>query len=76
MFEIIDNGIGMSPEEKDALNIKINNPLLQSTASSHGYAVRNVNHRIKLICGEEYGISYESRLLPGTKVFVTIPASF
>lgn len=76
LFEIIDNGIGMSPEEQDALNKKINNPLLQSTAGSHGYAVRNVNYRIKLTCGEEYGISYESRLLLGTKVFVTIPASF
>jgi two-component system sensor histidine kinase YesM len=76
LFEIIDNGIGMSPDEQDALNKKINNPLLQSTAGSHGYAIRNVNHRIKLICGEEYGISYESRYLLGTKVFVTIPASF
>ncbi len=75
LFEIIDNGIGMSPEEQDALNIKINNPLLQSTAGSHGYAIRNVNHRIKLICGEEYGISYESRYQLGTKVFVTIPAN-
>ncbi|WP_198543921.1 sensor histidine kinase [Petroclostridium xylanilyticum] len=72
-YEITDNGIGMKPEELEELNVKINDPLLQSTAGNHGYAIRNVNQRIKLCYGDGYGITYKSKYNVGTKVTVTIP---
>lgn len=73
LFEISDNGLGMTPEELECLNHRINNPLLQSTAGNHGYAIRNVNQRIKLSYGDKYGIYYKSKYEVGTKVSVTIP---
>jgi len=73
IFEVFDDGLGMSPEELDSLNQRINDPLLQSTAGSHGYAIRNVNQRIKLSYGDKYGIHYKSKYNVGTKVSVTIP---
>ncbi|MCG8500829.1 MAG: sensor histidine kinase [Firmicutes bacterium] len=74
LYEIIDTGKGMKPEKLDALNQKIKAPLLQSTAERHGYAVRNVNQRIKLSYGEKYGICYKSKYNTGTKACITIPA--
>lgn len=73
VYEITDNGAGMTPDELKILNEKINAPLLQSTAGNHGYAVRNVNQRIKLSYGDSYGIVFESKSEIGTKVRVTIP---
>lgn len=73
LFEISDNGLGMEPEHLESLNQRINNPLLQSTAGNHGYAIRNVNQRIKLSYGDKFGICYKSKYEVGTKVSVTIP---
>lgn len=73
IFRVEDNGAGMNPEELESLNKKINAPMLQCTADSHGYAVRNVNQRIKLSCGVKYGIFYESKKDLGTRVYITIP---
>jgi two-component system sensor histidine kinase YesM len=73
LFEITDNGKGMSPDELANLNIKINSPLMDSTAGSHGYAISNVNQRIKLCYGNQYGATYISKYNIGTKVQLTIP---
>lgn len=74
VFEITDNGIGMTPEDLEKLNAQIKDPLIQRTAGNHGYAMRNVNQRIKLSYGDNYGIAYKSKYGVGTKVTITIPA--
>ena len=38
-----------------------------------GIAVKNVNNRIKLLFGEEYGIYIYSQLDVGTDVEITLP---
>jgi two-component system sensor histidine kinase YesM len=64
-----DTGIGMTKEELDELREMIasgkdNNP--------HAYGVINVNKRIQVFFGDEYGLRYESEYGIGTKVFVTL----
>lgn len=62
-FEIIDNGCGMSQERlKEILVVKNN-----------GYGVINVNERIKLKFGKEYGLVIKSEKGGGTIVTITIP---
>ena len=41
--------------------------------TGHGIALRNVNHRIRLIYGEEYGIYITSAEQIGTKIWMTLP---
>lgn len=64
IFTVCDNGCGMTEETK--ANIL--------TMESKGYGVQNVHHRIQLYYGEEYGLTYESKINEGTKVTLTIPA--
>lgn len=63
IFTVSDNGCGMS--EKTMENI-----LIEQTK---GYGVQNVHHRIQLYYGEEYGLSYESKINEGTTVTLIIP---
>jgi two-component system sensor histidine kinase YesM len=63
-----DNGVGM-PEELVEL---FNNGNTSSKAD--GYGIKNINHRIKLYYGEQYGLHFESRIGEGTTVEVRIPA--
>lgn len=67
-FEICDDGVGMDQEtldhifEKHTVNYR-----------SNGVGVYNVQKRIQLTYGAEYGISYESIKDQGTKAVVKIP---
>ncbi len=63
VFKISDNGVGMSEEELKHLE----------TGETSGYGVRNVNERLQLRFGPEYGLQYESKKGLGTTVTVRIP---
>jgi two-component system sensor histidine kinase YesM len=41
--------------------------------NSKGYGMRNVNQRIKLLYGEEYGLHIESVIGEGTLVTIRLP---
>ncbi|MGG3507608.1 sensor histidine kinase [Paenibacillus lautus] len=65
LLQVIDDGIGMTSEQLDhALN---------KSDNLSGYGVKNVDDRIKLTYGEEYGVSIFSRLGIGTAVTIRIP---
>ena len=68
VFRITDNGFGMSREQIERIFEE------NSYEVSHGYGAKNVNFRIKLCYGEEYGVFYESEIGKGTTVTVRIPA--
>lgn len=70
-LEIIvsDNGPGIAPETIDA----IYKGEVKSTGS--GIGLKNIHDRIRLMFGEDYGISIESSLGEGTKVTTKIPYS-
>jgi two-component system sensor histidine kinase YesM len=65
IFEIIDNGLGMTQETL----VQIFN----ENGTSIGYGIRNVNERIKLHFGKQYGVSIRSRIGEGTTVRITLP---
>lgn len=63
-----DNGIGIQPEQLENLLTEA------SSSSSNGYGVRNINERIKLYYGAQYGLEYKSVYGKGTTVTIKIPA--
>jgi two-component system sensor histidine kinase YesM len=69
IFEIKDNGKGMSPS---VLSGEIDdNSKLKGKFSKIG--IKNVDERIKMIYGDDYGLKVESVLNQGTTVFLTFP---
>ena len=68
VLEVEDNGVGMDEEtlshifEKHKVNYH-----------SNGVGVYNVQKRLKLYYGEEYGIVYKSKKNEGTTAVITIP---
>ncbi len=76
VITIIDNGAGMSLEQLAKLNDRMSKPYVvaSSEKSRHnGMALTNVNARIKLIFGEEYGIHYRSIEYGGTDAVINFP---
>ena len=66
-LEVIDDGVGMSYETARKLEEGI------AVSSSGGYGLKNVLRRIKLYYGNEYGISIEENLNPGTCITIRLP---
>ena len=65
-----DNGAGI-PQQKLLL---MNQGLKQGVNSTgEGYGIYNVNERIRLFYGEEFGLQYESREGSFTRAILTIP---
>ena len=62
-FIIEDNGVGMSEDKRNRL-LFIN---------SDGYGMKNVNDRIKLFFGDQYGISIYSKVDKGTRIIILLP---
>lgn len=66
VFEVIDDGCGMDPEKLMELQNSMNH-------SEGGYGLRNVNIRIKLQYGPQYGVYIESERGFGTKIRIEFP---
>lgn len=77
IIEISDNGIGMDKAMASRLNDKLRRNLSQTTSSDTkrhgGIALVNVNQRIRLFFGADYGITVSSIQNVGTDVEVVIP---
>ncbi|MBF1014684.1 MAG: sensor histidine kinase, partial [Lachnospiraceae bacterium] len=67
---IKDDGVGMSKDKIDNL-LKDTNEIKHAGS---GYGVKNINERIKLYYGPEFGLEFESKENAGTVVTVSIPA--
>ncbi|MEG2513583.1 MAG: sensor histidine kinase [Acetivibrio sp.] len=65
VFTIEDNGVGI--DEKTIETIL--------TFHTKGYGVKNVNERIGLLYGKEYGLHIESKKGEGTRVVMELPNS-
>ena len=65
-----DNGIGMQPERLE----QVRNALVHKQfVESKVYGLYNVNERIRLNCGEEYGLRISSTYQEGTTVKIFLP---
>ena len=73
-FTVKDNGVGMSPEALAAVRTQIELP--GSYEKSIGFGMANVNERIRLNFGREYGMTIDSAPGEGTQVTITIPAQW
>lgn len=69
IIEIYDNGIGI--EKERILDILSN--MQKSSGRYMGVAIGNINKRIQLLCGREYGVSIQSKFNNFTKISITIP---
>ena len=77
-IRISDDGMGMAEEKLKLLNEKLRRLTLDDVQEEEngkrgGIALVNVNNRIKLLFGEEYGITFYSREGAGTDVMITLP---
>lgn len=71
-FTVKDNGIGIKPQQLIELqnNIRKEN---DGDKNSAGFGLANVNERIRLNYGKDYGLMFQSVYGEGTTVFVRIP---
>jgi len=67
-IEVTDNGKGMPDDQIEKLNKAISD-----FETDMGYGVRNVNRRIKILFGHEYGLHYERNESGGITVKIRLP---
>ncbi|MBM7662923.1 two-component system sensor histidine kinase YesM [Bacillus mesophilus] len=75
-IQVTDNGVGMTAVDLEKLNHHIqvdDEKVPESIHQQGGIGLRNVNERIKLHYGNEYGLHVDSLEGQYTKVVVTLP---
>ena len=74
-FTVQDNGTGMSEEELARLRARVNtNPERADLNETRGgYGLHNINERIKIYYGPDYGLTIDSEAGVGTMVSLVIP---
>ncbi|MCJ7690536.1 MAG: sensor histidine kinase, partial [Clostridiaceae bacterium] len=79
IFNVQDNGVGINSKDLDILRDKLENPvenkteLLDLKCKTSGIGLVNVNRRIKIKYGKEYGLFIESEVSHGTTVKIILP---
>jgi two-component system sensor histidine kinase YesM len=73
LLEVQDDGVGFTPYKLARIQEEINNDSDEITLKESGFGLENVNKRIKLFYGKQYGLSIGSHYLEGTRVTVAIP---
>lgn len=73
VIEITDSGKGMSEEELEKIQKKICGEIDIGGGSGNGIGLKNVQDRIQIAFGMEYGISVLSKIDCYTKVIVKFP---
>lgn len=66
LFCVEDNGVGMSPEQAVAI-------LNEDSHDRTGIGIKNVNDRLKIYFGGQYGLRVVSELDVGTRVEIRMP---
>ncbi|MDR0946366.1 MAG: histidine kinase [Ruminococcus sp.] len=70
VIEVKDNGRGMDEDALEKLRLKINSG---DTSSGKSIGLTNVNMRIKMVYGVEYGMEVDSEVNYGTTVRIRLP---
>lgn len=70
---IQDDGVGISPRELEALRAALFSGQGTSSSAAH-LGLRNINRRIRLFYGAQYGVDIQSRLGEGTTVILHLRA--
>ncbi len=73
LFEIIDNGIGMTEEKLAELQSELENDDILPAMKESGFGLSNVHKRIKLYYGKDYGLMLKSEYNKGTRISLSFP---
>jgi two-component system sensor histidine kinase YesM len=73
LLEVEDDGIGFTPEKLIQLQAELDDDSGEIKLES-GFAIGNVNKRIRLYYGSQYGLSVSSEYTTGTCATLVIPA--
>jgi two-component system sensor histidine kinase YesM len=73
LLEVEDDGIGFAPEKLAQVQAELSGNSDEIRLES-GFGIDNVNKRIKLYYGKQYGLSIRSEYHTGTRVTLVIPA--
>jgi two-component system sensor histidine kinase YesM len=73
LLQVEDDGIGFTPEKLAQVQAELNDGSGEIRLE-RGFGIDNVNKRIKLYYGKQYGLSIESEHNTGTRVALVIPA--
>lgn len=76
VIEITDAGRGMTEEQVKNLYRRLKGEIETSGGSGNGIGLKNVQDRIQMSFGEEYGLEIASKLGCYTKVSVRIPKTY
>lgn len=73
VIQVVDDGVGMrSNVLKKALDLGAAD-YETTVAGKHGIALANIQQRIHLLYGDEYGLAIESNLAEGTRITLRVP---
>ncbi len=75
IIEITDAGSGMSDEQYEKLNLRMQGAVEPTggDSKSNGIGLKNVHDRIQMAFGKNYGLSFSTKLGCYTKVAVKLP---
>jgi len=73
LLEVEDDGIGLTPDKLAQLQAELNDDSGELQADN-GFGIGNVNQRIRLYYGRQYGLSLRSEYNTGTCATLVIPA--
>jgi two-component system, sensor histidine kinase YesM len=73
LIEVEDDGIGFTPEKLTQLRVELEDDSGDIRMES-GFGIGNVNNRIRLYYGKQFGLSVRSEYNTGTCVTLVIPA--
>lgn len=72
VISVIDDGVGITLEKVEELNEFINKEE-RKKETTRSIGIKNVNQRIKLLCGNEYGIIIKSEKGYGSNIIINLP---
>lgn len=73
VLEVQDDGVGCTPYKLGKIHERLNGDTDDISQTEEGFGLANVNKRIRLYYGNQYGLSIESQYQEGTRVTVEIP---
>jgi two-component system sensor histidine kinase YesM len=73
IIKVEDNGIGMDEITASSLLDINSKKQIHKSSSGNGIGIINVQERIQLTYGKDYGLSVESELDEGTTIYIKIP---
>ena len=72
-LEVQDDGVGFTPQKLAQIRSTLNDEFGEVSLKEGGFGLENVNRRIKLYYGKEYGLYVQSEHQGGTQVVARIP---